>query len=421
MIPASLVIYLALTALARALSFVSILLFAHAMNSADFGIYAFLQTSTNVIVLFTTLNSPTPIAVVLARGGGHRLRLENAILGAIFLGAVSLAMIVSLFCFYFAFPRLSLGLNGLAWFLVFTGMSSLQLLSGAALIARGERLRSALGVLLSAATLCVTLALAQSVSLAEALRLAALSVSAGGILSAFMLLGGGLHRDVRHVRASLIGFLKRNGRGIFLFSVLSFCASLSFQFDLWFLQRQLLMRGGAIEGAVFALGNQFYNIVLFLPGVFGPLLLRRLSTAALEREQFRETLRAAVIAFCVSLLGVLVFIEAGPFIVLLLPSKYQVGIQPLTLAVVAGAVMFAKAPFSVFFQARISALAELVASLVAAVVLIAGACIPDVVVNATASLWLRAAAHLVLFAIVFSIFVVQWRRSTQQAVISPND
>lgn len=408
MVPASLTTYFALTILARVLSLLSVLLFARAMNPADFGEYGFLQASANVIVVFTTFNLPTPLAVILARGGGQRLRLENAILTAVLLGSMVLAALISLLSFHFAFPSMTVGFGGVIWFLVFTTMTSLQLLSGAALVARGERLRSALGVLTSAVALCITLTFVESLSLTQALRLGALSVSLGGIVSTGMLLSGGLHYDFRHVGSSLMSFIKRNGKAIFRFSILSFCTSMSFQFGLWFLQRQLLAHGGAVEGAVFALSNQFYNVVLFLPGIFGPLLLRRLSIMRLERDQIREVLRAGGAAVGVAAFGILAFVGIGPFILLMLPEKYQVGPEPLTLAVVAGAIMFAKAPFSVFFQARVSASAELFASLVATAILASGAFIPTVVMNATGSLWLRVLGHFLLFAAVLGVFIARW-------------
>ncbi|WP_164940538.1 lipopolysaccharide biosynthesis protein [Bradyrhizobium zhanjiangense] len=403
---------MALTVLARALSFFSVLLFARAMSPADFGVYGFLQASANLTVVFTTFNLPTPISVILARGGGHRLRLENTILTAVLLGSMMLGALTSLLGFFFAFPSISIGLNGVMWFLVFTSMSSLQLLSGAALVARGERLRSAVGILAGSVALCITLALVQSLSLAQALRLGALSVAFGGIISGAMLLSGGLHKDFRHVGSSLVSFLKRSGKTIFLFSVLSFCTSLAFQSGLWLLQRQLLAHGGAVEGAVFALGNQFYNVVLFLPGIFAPLLLRRLSIVRVEREQIGELLRAGGAAICVAALGTVIFAEVGPFILLMLPEKYRVGPEPLTLAVAAGAIMLAKAPFSVFFQARVSASAEFFASLAATAILVLGAFVPAVVMDAVGSLWLRVFAHFVLFAVVFGVFVARWRFSS---------
>ncbi|MCK1606583.1 hypothetical protein IVB02_35725 [Bradyrhizobium sp. 166] len=409
MVSTSLAIYLALTVLARALGFASVLLLARSMSPADFGIYGFLQASANLIVIFTSLNLPTPIAVVLARGGGDRSRLENTVISVVVFLSISLAVLVSLLSFYFAFPEMALGANELLWFLVFTGMSSLQLLSSSALIARGQRLRSAATTLLSATTLCVALAVTQSLSVAEALRVGGLSISLGGLVSTLLLFSGGLNHNLRHVHASLVSFLKRNGSDIFLFSVLSFSASLLFQFGLWFLQRQLIARGGAEQGAIFAIGNQFYNVVLFLPGVFGPLLLRRLSRTTLEQEKIRQTLCAGAAAFSISLLGVIVFVGAGSFILLVLPSKYQVGIEPLALAVTAGALMFTKAPFSVFFQARVSAVAELFASLMAASILVLGACFPFIVAEATASLWLRLAAHFLLLTALLFAFVLYWR------------
>ncbi|MGY3473989.1 hypothetical protein [Bradyrhizobium ottawaense] len=385
------------------------LLLARTMSPAEFGVYGFLQTSANLIVIFTSLNLPTPIAVVLARGGGDRLRLENAIVAIVLLFSTSLAVMVSCLSFHLAFPEMALGAHELIWFLVFAGASSLQLLSSSALVARGQRLRSATTVLLSAATLCTAIAIVQSLSVVQALQVGALSISFGGIGSALLLLSGGLHDDVREVCASLVGFLKRNGSSIFLFSIVSFCASLLFQFGLWFLQRQLMARGGAEQAAIFAIGNQFYNVVLFLPGVFGPLLLRRLSRTTSEHTRIRETLYAGAAAIGVAVMGVIVFVAAGRFILAMLPNRYQVSIEPLALAVIAGALMFAKAPFSVFFQARVSAVAELLASLVAASILVLGAGVPLIVMNATESLWLRVVAHLVLLAVLFYAFVLHWR------------
>ena len=406
----SIAFYLALTIVARAVSLLSVLLFARTMNPSDFGVYGFLQTSASVIVTFTTFNLPTPIAVVLARGGGHRLQLENTILAAVLLASMALAAGVSLLSLHFAFPAMSIGSDGGGWFVVFAGMTSLQLMSGAALVARGERIKSAVGILLGALILCGAAASVRSLSLTEALRVGGLSAALGGMASACMLLSGGLHNDLRHASNSLFNFVKRNGSGIFLFSIVSFGASLSFQLGLWFLQRQLLARGGAVEAAIFTLGNQFYNVVLFLPGVLGPLLLRRLSIVRLESDQVRETSRVGAASFGVASLGLAIFVAIAPLILLVLPEKYRIGVEPPTLAVAAGALMFAKAPFSVFFQARVSASAELAASLVAATVLVGAAFVPAVITSAIGSLWLRAVAHFVLLGVVFVAFVVRWRK-----------
>ncbi|WP_128943676.1 lipopolysaccharide biosynthesis protein [Bradyrhizobium zhanjiangense] len=399
--------------LARALSFVSVLLFAHAMTPAEFGIYAFLQASTSVIVVFATLNLPTPITVVLARGGGARLKLENTILVGAVLSSILLSALVSASSYSFAFPDVSLNSEELVYFIVLTGMNSLQILTGAALIARGRHVQSALAALMTTSTVCLGLTLMSDVSLVEALRLAAVSATIGGVTSIFMVLSGGLHYDFGGAVDSLRKFLKRSGTSILIFSLLSFCGSLSFQFGLWFLQRQLLVNGGAEQAATFAIGNQFYNIVLFLPGIFGPLLLRRLSRTR-EEHQLRLALCAGAAAVGVSILGIIVFILMSPLILMLLPSKYQIDAEPLVLSIVAGAIMFAKAPLSVFFQARVSAGAEVLASVVGSVVLVIGAWIPVLVVNATQSLWLRVGAHLALLLIVLVALLMQSRSTTRK-------
>jgi O-antigen/teichoic acid export membrane protein len=402
--------YTMLALLSRVFSVISVLLLARALTPSNFGYYAFLQTSATVIVTFTTFNLPAPIAVVLARGGRERLSLENAILAGILATAFGLAMVASVGCAYLTFPRMPLDAVGLAWFMLLTGLTALQLLSGAALIARGQRLRSAGASLLGAIAMTITLALSHALSLTEALKIASLSMALGAVLSTALLLARGVHGELAYVQASFAKFMRRSGRQVLLFSLLSFAASLSFQFALWFLQRQLLVEAGAAQSAVFALGNQFYNVVIFLPGIFGPLLLRHLGTIQLVSGQAGEAKRAGLAACGLAALGVVLFVAIGPWILQVLPTKYQVGVEPLALAVAAGALMFAKFPFSVFFQARILAAPELYAAIAGAVILIAGACVPHLVDNANSSMALRVTAHFVQFAVVAIAFALAVKR-----------
>lgn len=405
--------YTVLALLARALSVASILLLAHALPPTAFGYYGFLQASAAVIVTLSTLNLPTPLAVVLAKGEEARIPLENAILAVALTGLFALACLTAGLGLTFVFPPLPLDFAGQSWFVLLAGLTALQLLTGAALVARGQKMWSAATAFLSPATMTMALFISGHFSLAGAVLLAAISMALGTLPALFILFTGGFHRDVRHVQASLFRFLRVRAKQLFLFSVLSFAASFIFQFALWLVQRQLLATAGPGESAVFALGNQFYNLVVFLPGIFGPLLLRHLTTR--QGGQAAIVFRAGLAACLMVILGITLFVVIAPYLLLVLPGKYQIGTLPMALAVAAGGLMFAKFPFSVYFQSRVNGAPELYASVLSAIILVAGAFAPAVVLFADAALTLRVAAHLVQFAIVAGAFAIMSRAVTRDA------
>ncbi|EIZ79788.1 hypothetical protein WSK_1613 [Novosphingobium sp. Rr 2-17] len=399
--------YTMLTLLARVMSVVSVLLFARLLAQDVFGKYAFFQTSATLIVTLAGFNLQTPVAVVLARGVEGRKKIENSII-VFLLFITSLAVgAFSIIAAAVFFPHMNLVAQDYLWFVIFGVTNSMQIFVSAALIARGQRMTSALGILISSTAICVVLLLSHKIGLAEALARSGLCVAGGVAFAAFFLLRAGLCTNLSIVAEAVLRFLKKSGRKVLIFSINSFAANFIAQFGLWLLQRQLIVNAGPSESAIFALSSQFYNIVIFLPGIFGPLLLRDLINRPSYLDQYKAVCRSAVAVIAVCVIGMVTAHFMIPYLAFVLPQKYQIGEIPILLSVFAGILMFIKFPFSVFFQARISAAPEVGGSILFSAVIMVGLLTSLFVRSADLSLTLRVLAHSIQASCVIISFFAQ--------------
>lgn len=409
--PSQLLFYTFLVIFARALNVVSVLLYARSLPPDVFGTFAFLQTSTTLIVTISSFNLTTPITVALAQGGGGRAKLENSVLLVLFAVMTAAVMLSVCVGISFAFPPLHVTASDYAWFALFTTASAIQVISTAALIARGKPLHSAFSLIVTAGIVCAVLSVAgHELTLSIALIITAITTMIGMLLSIFWLMLGGFSRDSAFIAASLKRFYQNRGRKIILFSANSFASAFITQFALWYLQRQLLVSTGPEATAVFALSSQLYNIVIFLPGIFGPLLLRHLSAMPDIGGHVGPVWKAGIVVTLICVIGIATFHVLMPLIAAFMPVRYQLGEAPLILAVAAGALMFIKFPFSVYFQAQINAVPEFASSLAFSGILLIGASCVVFVHSATASLLLRAIAHLCQLVIAIAAFMAITRR-----------
>lgn len=376
----------------RALNVYGVLLFARELQPSAFGTLGFLQASTALIVAIVSLNLTVPMTVVLANGLSSRRCLENTILAAMFLAVATAAALAAVLSFTLTFPDLRLSVRDMVWFSMLAASSAVQIFSAAALVARGQKMLSATTTLLSAATAPAVLFVYPVNTLRQALSISVIALATGVIpaLIALFRRGFEIRRDA--VALAVSDFLRRRGKVLMLFSLNSFAASTLFQAALWYLQRQLIIRAGPTENAIFTIGAQFYNVVIFLPGIFGPLFLRRISPLGLQ-QRLALVAKATTISFMACICGVVAFYFLSPVMTSFLPHKYQIGPTPLILAIIAGAIMFIKFPISVFFQSYIRATPELFASAVAGAALLIGSAVPLFTENATTALWLRVVAH----------------------------
>jgi O-antigen/teichoic acid export membrane protein len=142
----------------------------------------------------------------------------------------------------------------------------------------------------------------------------------------------------------------------------------------WFLQHELIeSEQGELANAVYGVGNQIYNIIVFLPFIFNPLIVGRLSNlqgdrAALRREciKFASLFLASSIAICIA-----VWITFA-FALHLLPPAYLGSLQVVVVASAAAALQLVKAPFTLFFVAKLRAGPELIATSVGTAALLVG-------------------------------------------------
>lgn len=390
----------------RGLSISVILIYANSMPVASFGVYSFFQVSCALVITVAGLNLSTPISVSLAKNRGGRVRLENSIyvIVVILLSFIAIAVgmaSVLLFPGHLVFDRYLL-----LFFLIQSAAGTTLNLTSATLIARDYKMASVICASMPAGVSVLWASAYPPATTEAGMALMSIAMTVGASVALAIFLRAGLTFDLPSVRAITINYLRRNSRKLFAFSMSLFGASFLFQFSLWFLQRQLLEVGGAAENAVFAIANQFYNVAIFLPGVFGPILLRRLSAIDSDTRRRKEVLNAFYIASTLCVGGLCAFPWLIPLLELFLPARYNIGVAPLMLAIAAGAAMFSKFPISIYFQSRVMGSPELIASLISAALIVAGASFTIVIQSADRAMIVRVLAHTLQMFLVLIYFLI---------------
>jgi hypothetical protein len=171
---------------------------------------------------------------------------------------------------------------------------------------------------------------------------------------------------------------------------------------LWVLQTQLVATGGGkAEMAIYALGMQLYNAVIFAPIALSPLLLRKISAKPSEAEMIIHRVRPWIFASA-ALVSLLAFHLAHSFLHYL-PEIYTGATLALALAAGSAAVHFCKSPFSVYFQAKLKSGPEAIGVLigVAAMLLI---CMSVPIETAARAHAARLLIHGLQVCVVFGAF-----------------
>ena len=397
--------YITTSFVARALNLLVIILFASRLASDDFGRYAFLQMTVSLIVLLLSSGVTIHLSNALARGGPERRQAENLLVAMILAGGALCAAMASGLIFHYNRAAIQLPDAAFVPFITLCALAFCQTLCTSALLARGGNNWTGLSTLVSAAIPLPVLLSMRDMALPAAVELACLAYAAGSLLLMAGIFRAGAIVDIRRFAVHLAGYARREAGAILRLAAQVCLSNVVFLGALWLLQRQLIMTAGPSEGAVFALSNQIYNIVIFLPSIVGPLVLRQLNRAPDDADRQRQASRLTATSSILALSGVAVFALASPFVAEIFPAKYQIGAVPLILAVACGGVMFAKFPLSVFFQSRAAGSPELIGSVAAGIVVIVGLGAAHVAQSAEMALGLRVMAHAAQAAVVALMFL----------------
>lgn len=174
----------------------------------------------------------------------------------------------------------------------------------------------------------------------------------------------------------------------------------------WLIQRNIAIGpGGLRENGIYGVGMQAYNLVLFVPILFGPIFLSKISVLRDGAARRKLCVRAGT--FCVAV-GILL---CAALVLLLhvglryLAPFYQNAEFAVVMAGIAATIHMTKAPFSIYFQAHFRMLPEIVGSCAGvAVVLLAvffgfGA-------NADEGMIIRVMTHLVQLLVTLGAFAI---------------
>jgi O-antigen/teichoic acid export membrane protein len=195
---------------------------------------------------------------------------------------------------------------------------------------------------------------------------------------------------------------------IFSFGLKSALNNGLFQIGLWALQAKLMRDAGQSDVAAFGVGAQFYNVMIFLPTTIGPLLLRAIAGELPERK--RRTVGVAIFSCILACLLALVGYELfKPLMFSLLPKLYGRSEAVVFWSILAGAVLFVKAPVSIYFQAKFVVLPEGASTTAAALLLIAVSVFGGLDAS-HAAMW-RFVSHAVQAIVIFAFFLLERRRS----------
>lgn len=399
-------LYLLVSLLGRAANVISVILLAHEMSVAQFGTFAFLQATAAVAMTLATLNFPVSLNVILSRGTLARLPLENSMLVVLLSGIALVSGPIATIAIAIVAPGTLSVMPEWIWFSLYVSALCLQSLVQAVLYSRASPVISSLSGAFATTVLCIAILLLKVRSVGSALELSALSMLGGVVLASFWIFRGGVIRHSPTVLTAGLSFVRRRGVELIRFSFLTLASGFTFQAALWFIQLRLLAVAGPGQNAPFALGSQFYNVIIFLPTVFAPILLRRMSREESELQRRRDAIIFTGLATVLCMAGIKVFDLSSSTILSVLPDRYGSAVDTIRWAVVAGAIMFAKFPLSVFFQSRLTGSPEALANVMAAALLVCGAMLPTWVSSSMMSMELRAAGHFLQFGCIGAAFVI---------------
>jgi O-antigen/teichoic acid export membrane protein len=161
-------------------------------------------------------------------------------------------------------------------------------------------------------------------------------------------------------------------KSLFSYGVKQILVVSAVTFSQWLIQRKIVFgAGGASENAIYSIGNQIFNMMIFIPNIITPIIITRLAAAgtdlALRRKICLRSLRLfAGLAVC-ACLGAFIGLRLGiPY----LPPRYAVAAETGLIASIAAAFQILKAPFSLFFLSELKASREIASAAAGALFMI---------------------------------------------------
>jgi O-antigen/teichoic acid export membrane protein len=362
-------VYLTISMVGRVVNIVYMLFAVVKVGARDFGVFSFVQVSALTIATVFTLAMTTSLNVILSRDADRELSETSAAFCICYVGL----------CAVFFLPILILpaGLvHGVdAAFGVRLGLYILALALVAQSVFQGwlfgfARTTFVAGVtLMSASVALVAIILAPGRDIYTLLTAYDAGAGLAAILfgaAVFRLSGLAFPSPARAVQ-----FARRHGRTLASYGSKAILTSMLFQLALWELQARVISTLGPVESAHYAIGIQFYNIVVFLPVLMSPVLLNRLG--AFNGDPRGAARFTSLITLACTALAVLEFgaiFLALPFVSPWMPRTYAQSTAAILWAIGAGTVLFVKTPMSVYFQSSLRMLPEITSVSLSAALLV---------------------------------------------------
>lgn len=343
-------IYPTLVIVGRVANIVMMLFFAAHFAQNSLGQFAAVQAAAAFVTTLLSFNMGAALNVSAASvGSATRANIVTSASALYTIAAICLSAV-----FVIAYPS-HMGAQGYtqaALLVSLTANGIAQNVVGSALVGDGRL--TEVGFSLSAPSLIALIATPQvdgDFNLFLNIYIAALS------LSSFYLLFLAARNSSFHDLAHSIKFISDNGRRFFSFGAKTTVSSAAITYSIFLLQSSLVEHGGASENAIFAIGSQFFNVVLFLPSSFSPLLLRDFAAHPETAGKRSLILSGSVAALCV--LGITSWWLIAPLVLVHLPSLYGKAQPAIIWAMIAASIVFMKSPSALFLQSRFKTLQEI--------------------------------------------------------------
>lgn len=399
--------FIAMSLVGRLLSILAVVVLARQVDAAQFGIFSYLQTTANLGLLIGLLNLPNILNVKLAHDNKETIRIENSFLIITTFITSIFASSIFIFILFFSNSNQLNSINELLSILLFIFTNAALSLLQAALFARGQFLVVAFSNLLISAAYFLVVCLAPLRTFADILLACALTNGIGVVIFAAKALGGGVIADVRVIGQAISRHSREWIRLLVTFSGATLITGIAFQYAMWLIQRSIIASGGPAENAIYAIGLQFTNVVIFLPSILAPVLVRTVTLSRAEGGKIRRVLAYFALSAVCCIAGLAAFWLLGDHIAALFPKSYAIDNRVLLISIGAGIFAFLKAPFSVYFQTRLEALPDSAGNVVAALATCVVAVFTPLAATALGGSELRALAWLIQLLLVGAFFA--WR------------
>lgn len=238
------------------------------------------------------------------------------------------------------------------------------------------------------------------------------AVCSGGLTAGLLIIGAHIkvwpaeQVGCRDGLRRAMSFGKTKGRQLLGFGTKSVLNSGMLQIGLWLIQARLLHDQGSREVAIYGIGQQFYNVVIFLPILVGPILLAHYAESCSRGRGDRRLVGWALAVFAAVCVGIVIGYEVlGPYVLQFLPSIYRNSGAVIFWSILGGVCVFLKAPISIYFQSHLRVLPETLGTTVAAAVLIMAAVYG--VNSAVEAVIVRFCATALQAVLVLAVFLFQ--------------